>query len=234
MRGWVGLLFCAFALSGCSGGDGGGGDDAPETPLVDPNVPMVPEEPEIQYTNRIWFGEAPAMQATAPALADPARTAMASNQFGGGGGGMGPGPESVWEYDFQGNGTLTGGVLHVWVEVVEQSINPPNPFDTFRGGPCTWQADVMFLGEGEDPLFEQEFCVQDSTAVFNPGEVELEFELDFSANLAQGNSMVVELSRSPYSASPDSAMYVLSGTQQYDTWIEFNGLFEPLPAEATA
>jgi hypothetical protein len=235
MRWVVSAISLAMVLSGCFGGGKSGSDDTGGDGGADDGGMNTTEPPEpIITTNTFWFGEAPSMSYV-PLDDDEVREPMPPTNFfffGGGQGGGGQDESGRWEIPLDGTGNMTGGLVHVTIDVVEQLLNPP-PIPFPFGGDneaCTWRVQVI-LTLSDNPAASDVQCVNDSATTINAGEIELDFEFEFeSAIPREGNmSLVVDFGREPFSTSQNEAVFILAGTADYESYIRVDGLLEPVP-----
>lgn len=222
MRG-IALLVClAVLLAGCSGGGGDGGSAATAgSATLTSSGP--PPPPPVPRTDTLHFLAAPEMTPAAPVGTDirnPVNTGFSG--FGGGGGGQDElGAE--WSYKVTENANVTGGEVHVWIEIKEQLIDFPNsPIDDS----CTWELTTAIGADTE----EIDSCLNEPAGPIAPGIKELVFTLVLQdpIELEPGETLTVVLERTAFNLSPSNSVDALSGSAEHDSRIQLRGLKEPV------
>lgn len=212
----LGLL--AVSLAGCSGG----GDDGSGTPQAgsSSSTSTAPPPPPRPTTETLHFLAAPDMSTVLPG--SESRTPVGF----GGGGGPGPGggqPPARWTYQVTTATNVTGGEVHVWVDVKETMVETPSPPGQT---PCTWQLTVN-VGGDTAPL---EHCANEPPGPINVGVRELVFSLVLTnaIDMEANETIIVTLTRSAFSLSANNAVDALSGSEAHDSRITLRGLKEPI------
>lgn len=143
--------------------------------------------------------------------------------FGGGGGGQGDDePSSLWEYQITNDANLTGGEIHVWIEITETLV--PSPF-TFPGqDACAWYV-ILALGADNDVDVP---CLAEPPGPINAGIKELVFTFLNTDTLSlQANETIsLRFVRTPFGTSMEPSVFVLSGSTDHDSRIQIKGLKE--------
>lgn len=214
------LVLLASALAGCSGGDEGG--DAPPTASRS-TTSAVPPPPPLPTSDTLHFLAAPDM---APALPDGSAEVSTPVTVGGfdNGGGQGPeGQGAEWRHQVERASNVTGGEVHVWIEVKETLLHTP---DNQVNPSCTWSLTVE-IGADNNAILG---CIQEPAGPINPGTKELTFNLAFASpiELEANETVTVRLERSGFSLSPNNAVDAKSGSAERDSRIVLKGLKEPI------
>lgn len=218
------LAVLSLLLAGCSG-DAGDSDDSPTTGSSTTTTTGPPPKPVV-YSDTLHFLEAPNMAPALPVGSSEVRTPTNSfGSFGGGGGGGGQGddePNSLWEYKLTNGANLTGGEIHVWIEITETLV--PSPF-TFPGqDACTW---FVILALGADNEVDVP-CLTEPPGPISPITKELVFPfLNTDTFSLQANETIsVRFGRTAFGASMEPSVFVLSGSADHDSRIQIKGLQE--------
>lgn len=169
---------------------------------------------------------APDMALVLPDGGSEQRTGTAGDFGGPGGGGGGQdGPTAQWAYQVGANSSVTAAEIHLWIEIVDTLTPfPPNPFQ--QGQQCTWMVQLALGADGEPHTG----CLNDPPGPINPGTRELVFDLvGLDADLEVNETINFAFRRAAFSASPEDSVYVLSGTEKYDSRLVLAGLKEVVP-----
>jgi hypothetical protein len=219
VRAFALLAVLAFLLAGCSGG--GGGDDPPAA-VSSTSTSTGPAPPPVPTTDTLHLMEAPAMSTVVPTGSDVRTPVGFAN---GGGFGQQDGPVARWAYQVSVPTNVTGGEVHVWVEIKEQMLDSPSsPLNQ----QCTWR---LTTGIGGDTQALTN-CVNEPVGAISPGVKELVFTLVLQGpiELEANETITVTLSRSSFSPSPNNAVDALSGSAEHDSRVTLRGLKEPIKA----
>lgn len=218
-----------LALSGCSGGGGdeAGGAGAGASASSSMTTTGPPPKPPVT-SDTLHLLAAPDMAVALPIGGSEQRTGTAGDFGGPGGGGGGgqDGPTAQWTYQMTGYSNVTTAEVHVWVEILDTLAPfPPNPFNANQQQ-CTWIVRLELGADGE-PHFG---CLAEPPGPINPGTRELIFDLvGLDAELELNETITLAFQRNAFSASPEDSVYVLSGTDEYDSRIVLAGLKEVVP-----
>ena len=215
------IALLAVALAGCSdGGSDGGGAGA--TASASSTTTGPPPKPVV-LSDTLHFLAPPEMALVLPEGSAEVATGTAMN-FGPGGGGGGQPPAARWMYQVSENSTITNAEIHVWVEIREtllQPVDPRNPQET-----CTWYVTLALGSDGEADTA----CLTEPPGPINAGTKELVFSLvGLGAELEVNETITFTFGRRAFSASPEDAVYVLSGSTEHDSRMVLKGLKEPVP-----
>lgn len=220
------LLCCGVLLSGCAdtSGDDTTGGAATAAPLSATMTSTGPPPKPVVYSDTLHFLAAPDMTPALPQAGSDIETPTDTGGFGQGGGGRDEGPQSQWAYQVASNGTTQGATVHVWIKIVEQLVQGPNPNPTQPT--CTW---YVMLSVGSDSAGDV-LCLGEPVGVIAPGTKELVFDFPASGTDLEANETVtVRFGRTVFSSSPNNAVYILSGTPDHDSRIVLPGLKEAVP-----
>ena len=222
MRLAAALLVLAFALAGCSDG---GGDDAPTpagTQSASGSSTGPPPKP-VPTSDTLHFLEAPTMAPAIPAGYGEVSTPASTGGFGGGGGGGQEAPAAEWTYKVQAPTNLTGGEVHVWIQITDTLVQFPDPRPD---GGCTWFLTLELGADSEVDVG----CLTEPPGPINPGTKELIFPIlsTDGYEMEANETILVRFDRAAFSASPENSVFVLSGSVDHDSRITLRGLKEPI------
>ena len=204
-----------FLMAGCSSGSGG--DPAAPTTTPTSTAPPPPPPPT---TDTLHLIALPGMSTAAPkGSTDISTPVPASNFGGGGGGGMGP-PDAEWMYNVAKGQNVTGGEVHIWIEITETLVQTSNP----ARPDCAWIASLNVGSSYEAPIA----CLMEPPGPINPGIKELVFS--FTAEgpvpLESNETISMQFERNPFSLSQNTPVNVLSGTKEHDSYVKLVGMKE--------
>lgn len=214
-------LAVLVALAGCSS-DSGGGDGETTTP----STSTTPPPPPPPMTDTLHLGMVPAMTTAVPEGTTDISTPVPASGFGGGGGGgggMGP-PDAEWIYTLGQDQTVTGGEIHIWIEITETLVQPVNPFPGSQN--CSWFVNLD-VGISNSPDIA---CIAEPLGPINPVVKELVFEFttDGAITVGGNETITLQFGRTPFSLSQNTPVNVLSGSKDHDSFVTLTGLNEIL------
>ena len=213
------LVLLASALAGCSGGDEGG---AAPPPASASSTSTAPPPPPLPTSDTLHFLAAPDM---APALPDGSSEVSTPVTVGGfDNGGQGPETQGAeWRHQVERPTNVTGGEVHVWIEVKETMLHTP---DNQVRPTCTWRLTVE-IGADNNAIVG---CIQEPAGPINPGTKELTFDLAFASpiELEANETITVRLERNGFSLRANNAVDAKSGSADRDSRILLKGLKEPI------
>lgn len=221
----VAALLTATLLAGCSDPSGSGAADGGGAATMTTTTTGPPPKPAVT-TDTLHLLAAPEMGLAPPDGSSDIETGTAGN-FGPGSGGRDNGPPSQWQYVAKANSNVTAAEIHVWINVKEQLIQPPNLDPRTPGQPpCTWYVRLS-LGSDAEPVTH---CLSESPGPIPTGTKELVFNLDaLDAELETNETVSFLFGRQVFSASQEDAVAVLSGTSDHDSRLVLKGLKEIVP-----
>ncbi len=219
------LVLCGVLLSGCADTSDDASGDAAATTTSETATSTAPAAKPVVYSHELHFLAAPEMAPQLPPGGAEVTTPTDTGGFGQGSG-RDQGPQSLWSYQVTGNSTTTGAEVHVWIQVVEQLIQPPS---SPTQPSCTW---YVMLEVGSDS--EGDFaCLSEPVGPIAPGTKELVFPFPAAGTDLEANETVtVRFGRTVFSASPNNAVFILSGTPEHDSRLVLPGLKEAVPDAA--
>lgn len=227
MRAIALLAVLSLLMAGCSGNPDDGGSDATPSSSSTTTSTGPPPKPVV-YSDTLHFLEAPSMAPALPLGSSESRTPT-SGGFGGGGGGGGQNddPTALWEYPLTNGANITGGEIHVWIEITEILVQQPLGFPPGET-PCTWYL-ILELGADNDANVP---CLSEPVGLINPGTKELVFSfLATDPYMLQANETIsARFARSPFGISTEPSVYVLSGSTDHDSRAVLRGLQEAIDA----
>ena len=204
-------------LAGCAGG----GEDSDDVASISsPNTteaasPTLTAEP-IPTTDTLYFRKVPDMSVEAGTESTPETTPYS---FGGGGFGGSP---PRWEYLAQADASPQEVEATIWIRIVEPLVVPP------AQPACVWSLNVYANDEFAFPTM----CSGPNGPNVMPGDYELRFSTgspNQTAVVARSTWAFV-LGRTAFSPTPNEAVLVLTGSEDFPSNVRIGGLAEPTPA----
>ena len=217
----------SLLLAGCSGG---AADDAASTVSSSSTTTTTGPPPKpIVYSDTLHLLEAPAMAPALPVGGSEVRTPVDSfGSFGGGGGGQGDdGPTALWEYPVNNGANITGGEIHIWIEITETLFPQPVSFPPGSSA-CTWYVTLDLGADNEANVP----CLSESPGPISTGIKELVFTILNTDTISMQPNETVSLlfGRTAFGTSPEPSVYVLSGSVDHDSRLMAKGLKEEVAA----
>lgn len=208
------LAVSSLLLAGCSGSPA----DEPPAPTASSSTSTGPAPKPIPTTDTLHMLAAPEMTPDVTRLGSEERSPVTA---GGGGFGGGQQDGATWNYVVQTPTNVSGGEIHIWVDIKETMVESPVPP---QQPPCTWRLE---LEVGADSPFT--LCLAEPPGPIQVQVKELVFRLDVvdTIDLEVGETITASLHRNAFSPSLNNAVDALSGSTEHDSFVQLRGLIEP-------